>query len=246
MKINKIKTKEELLKNANESYKAFLRIINSLPPESRYHDINTNKRDKNIRDLCAQIVGWQNYLMGWYEEGMKDRLPDIPAKGYTWKIADALEMKIWQRFQKTSLDDCLILLEETHEQAIKAIEKSTEQELFEKKYHRWTLNKTMAYYFIQFAYIIYVKKINAISKVIKKLKLSTIEVEDEVIDKEKDNLKEINTELSHSKETIEVAEPTIDEEAALESETNEGQDEINIVNQEKEEEESLDDAPKEV
>jgi len=59
-----------------------------------------------------------------------------------------LNKKIWQDYQSIELKTAKALLEKSFEQAQSLISKHTDEELFEKKKHKWTGSTSLAAYLI--------------------------------------------------------------------------------------------------
>jgi len=87
-------------------------------------------------------------MLEWYEVGMRGEKPDMPAKDYTWKTIPALNAKIWEKSQSSSLKEALQLLQTTHQKEMNIIESRTNEELFEKRYYKWTGTTSLGAYFI--------------------------------------------------------------------------------------------------
>jgi hypothetical protein len=86
-------------------------------------------------------------LLDWYNVGMKGEIPNMPAKGYTWKDTPALNRKIWEDCQLVELNKISKLLHESFSALQVIIANHTDEELFEKKRYKWTGSTSLATYF---------------------------------------------------------------------------------------------------
>ncbi|EGP9994849.1 ClbS/DfsB family four-helix bundle protein, partial [Listeria monocytogenes] len=84
----------------------------------------------------------------WYEVGMGGKKPFMPAEGFTWKTTPELNLVIWQKYQETDLAQARELLDETHNKEMVLIAGHSEEELFTKKYYKWTNTTSLGAIFI--------------------------------------------------------------------------------------------------
>lgn len=61
-----ISTKQELLKQAQQSFDELISIINKIPTRKRNFTVETNERDKNFRDVLMHLYEWHAMLERWY------------------------------------------------------------------------------------------------------------------------------------------------------------------------------------
>ena len=143
------KNKDELLSLSKENFEKLYALIDSFTVEQKEAEyLFDNNRDKNIRDIVMHLHQWHLMMLGWYEVGMRGEKPDIPAKGYTWRTIPALNAEIWEKSQNKSLDEAWQLLQATHQKEMTIIESHTNEELFEKRYYKWTGTTSLGAYFI--------------------------------------------------------------------------------------------------
>ncbi|MEM8896835.1 MAG: ClbS/DfsB family four-helix bundle protein, partial [Bacteroidota bacterium] len=79
------KTKEELLHLSEVNYQKLISLIASYSKEEQVREFPEGTLNRNIRDVLGHLHHWHQLFLGWYEEGMAGKKPDIPAKGYTWR-----------------------------------------------------------------------------------------------------------------------------------------------------------------
>ncbi len=139
-------TKEELLHLSQANYKKLFHFIdNASDPNKEFPEGTMNR---NIRDVLAHLHHWHLMMLNWYEVGMKDEKPEMPAKGYSWKDTPQLNKEIWLKYQNTSLEEIKLLLDESYNLIQKVIEKHSNEELFEKKKYEWTGSTSLGSYLV--------------------------------------------------------------------------------------------------
>jgi len=107
-------------------------------------------RDRNVRDVLVHLYEWQMLMLQFVDNNKSDSVivrPFLP-DGYTWKNYGDMNLMIWDRHQQTSLQDALQLLEGTHHQLLELAHHYSNEELFTKKYYRWTGTTNLGSYFV--------------------------------------------------------------------------------------------------
>lgn len=141
-------SKEMLLEQSAAEYEKLNQLIDSLTANEQEALFLFENRDRNIRDVMAHLLEWQLMMIKWYKIGMTGEKPEIPAKGYTWKTTPALNAVIWEKYQLTSLADVRDALAITQKEITSLIEKHSNDELFTKKYYKWTNTTSLGAFFI--------------------------------------------------------------------------------------------------
>lgn len=140
------KSKEELLEQSESNLTKLREFIDEMADQNITFPEATLNR--NVRDILAHLYQWQCMMADWYNEGMQNKKPHMPAPGYTWKTVPELNLKIWQDFQNTSLSEIRFKLQKSHEKLTIIIEKHSDRELFEKKYYAWTGSTSLGSYLV--------------------------------------------------------------------------------------------------
>ncbi|MBK2403730.1 ClbS/DfsB family four-helix bundle protein [Erysipelothrix rhusiopathiae] len=142
-------TKEALLEAANLNFNKLMSYIDALSEQERHATFVLEDRDRNLRDVLCHLIEWHKMLAGWYQVGVVENgMPDIPAKGYTWKTTPELNQKIWEAYQNTSLDAALQELKKTHTEIVALIPQHSQESLFDRKVYPFTKTTTLGAYFI--------------------------------------------------------------------------------------------------
>lgn len=142
------KNKKELEYLSQENYEKLLAFINSFSEKKQNDEFVKGTMNRNIRDVLAHLHHWHLMMLGWYEIGMKGQKPDMPAKGYTWKTTKELNLKIWEDYQKISLEEAKKRFRKSHNDVITIIKKHSNEELFTKKKYKWTGSTSLGAYLV--------------------------------------------------------------------------------------------------
>ncbi|WP_419960459.1 ClbS/DfsB family four-helix bundle protein [Psychrobacillus sp. BM2] len=141
-------TKQQiLLTNTQKSFDELLILIDSLPPKKRNLSIETIERDKNFRDVLMHLYEWHAMLERWYREGMDGDIPEMPAPGFKWRYLYQLNMQIWQQYQDVKLVHAIKKLKLSHNRIMRLMEIHNDEEIFTKKYYKWTKTSNLYSYF---------------------------------------------------------------------------------------------------
>lgn len=139
-------SKQELLAANAEAFENLNRLLDSLEPTEIDQEFPFQHRDRNVRDVLAHLLEWQQMLFGWYKVGMAGRKPEMPAKGFTWKMTPELNLQIWKSYQLSTLTEVRTKLRNSHRKLQKLIEQHSPEELFTKRLYPWTGSTSLGVY----------------------------------------------------------------------------------------------------
>lgn len=142
------KTKVELQNLSRENYSKLIKYIDTFTDNEKYAEFPEGTMNRNIRDVLAHLHEWHLMFLEWYEIGMQNEKPDMPAPGYTWRELPKLNKKIWEDYNDADLDKIRELLNESYSEIQKIIERHTNKELFEKKRYKWTGSTSLGAYLV--------------------------------------------------------------------------------------------------
>jgi hypothetical protein len=140
--------KKDLINASTEEFLSLFNLIDSMTLEKQESSFLFEDRDKNIRDVLTHLHEWHLMMKRWYKDGMSGIKPEIPAKGYTFKTLPDLNNEIFKKWQNTSLDDAKELLISSHKYMEELISNHSDEELFTKKYYKWTGSTSLGSYLI--------------------------------------------------------------------------------------------------
>lgn len=142
------KSKDELLSLSQRNYAKLMEFIDSMTAEEQETEFPSGTMNRNIRDVLAHLHEWHLMMLDWYTVGSQGEMPDMPAKGYSWKTTPELNRKIWEDCQGTTLDKSRKDLQDSYEKVRSVINRHTNEELFEKKRYKWTGSTSLGAYLI--------------------------------------------------------------------------------------------------
>ena len=144
----KPKTKKELLDLSENNYLRLIDLVQNYSPAQREKEFNLDSLNRNIRDVITHLHEWHLFFQNWYQVGMEGGKPDMPSKGYTWRTLPALNRKVWEDYQHTSLEEGLTSLKQSYQEVRDIISAHNEDDLFEKKRYKWTGSTSLGAYLI--------------------------------------------------------------------------------------------------
>ncbi|MEY8390215.1 DfsB family protein [Lachnospiraceae bacterium] len=151
-------TKADLLAAASANYEKLNILISGLTErelampfdfsgDTKKKEAHWN-RDKNLRDILIHLYEWHQLLLHWVAANQNgDQKPFIP-KPYNWKTYGAMNVELWNKHQKTSLEDARSMLEESHAEIMKLADSFTNEELFSKGVYAWAGGSALGSYFV--------------------------------------------------------------------------------------------------
>ncbi|MEM9051012.1 MAG: ClbS/DfsB family four-helix bundle protein [Bacteroidota bacterium] len=142
------KTKSELLQLGRANYEKLLEFINGFSEEKLNSEFPEGTLYRNISDVLMHLHHWHVMMKEWHDIGMTGAKPDMPAKGYTWKMTPELNKWIWEKYRGTSLESAKAELKKSFKEIREIIEQYTDEELFTKKKYKWTGTTSMGSYLV--------------------------------------------------------------------------------------------------
>jgi hypothetical protein len=140
--------KTALLQLSQSNFERLLNTIEALSDEEQQEEFPPGTLNRNIRDVLCHLHHWHRMFMEWYQVGMQGLVPDIPAKGYSWKTTPELNRVIREMYRDTPLKEAKEILTDSHQKVIDIIARHSNEELFQKKRYRWTGTTSLGAYLI--------------------------------------------------------------------------------------------------
>lgn len=141
-------SKAELLQVSSDAYKKLISLVSSYSDSEREADFPEGTMNRNIRDVLAHLHHWHLLMLDWYRVGMSGAKPEMLAPGYSWKTVPALNFEIWRRYQISTTDSVLRMLDESYAEIQKVIAAHTDEDLFAKRRYRWTGSTSLVSYLV--------------------------------------------------------------------------------------------------
>lgn len=129
-----------------EAFQSLNELLDSLTKIEIEQAFPFQHRDRNVRDVLAHLLEWQQMMLGWYRVGMAGGNPEMPAKGFTWKSTPELNQQIWKKYQSKSLKIVRSHLQKSHDRLQMLVQKHSDKELFTKQLYTWTGSTSLGVY----------------------------------------------------------------------------------------------------
>lgn len=142
------KNKPELQQLSAGKFDTLMHLLESYNTQQLKSSFPEQYMNRNVRDVLGHLHHWHLMLLDWYRVGMSGKKPDMPAKGYTWKMTPELNKAIQKRYSNTGLASVSRLLKDSHEKVQNIINSHTNEELFEKKRYAWTGSTSLGQYLV--------------------------------------------------------------------------------------------------
>lgn len=175
-------TVTELTEMSNAQFNKLWEIINAMNDEQQCAAFCFDakrmgseahwKRDKNLRDVLIHLYEWHQLFLKWEDANSKGANAAFLPAPYNWKTYGDMNMEFWKKHQSTALESAKEMLLKSHRQVMAVIEKYNNEELFVKKYFKWTGTSSLGQYCISTTISHYdwaIKKIKAQIKACKEL-----------------------------------------------------------------------------
>jgi hypothetical protein len=137
-------SRDELLARMTTDFDPLIGAAEELAPSLRVGPSGYPRG--SIKDMLAHLHAWHQLFLGWEAVGRRGEMPEMPAPGFTWRDAPALNMQIHERYQDVPWGSVVADLRDSHERARSVIESYGEADLFEKKRYRWTGSTSVGSY----------------------------------------------------------------------------------------------------
>lgn len=71
----------------------------------------------------------------------------MPAPGYKWRNLDVLNQQIWMNYQDVALSQATKKVTLSHRRIMQLVAKHSDEEIFTKRYYKWTKTSNLYSYF---------------------------------------------------------------------------------------------------
>lgn len=141
-------SKEQLIKASEDNFNKLFNFIHSMSKEQQEQSFSFEDRDRNIRDVLVHLYEWHQLMLSWVASNLAGNSADFLPEPYNWKTYPQMNVKFWEKHQKTSLEKAVKLVEESHWETMKLIDTFSNEQLFSKKYFPWTGTTNLGSYVI--------------------------------------------------------------------------------------------------
>lgn len=136
--------KTQLLESIQKQYAALEKFLAPLTPEQIA--FSPIPGAWAIKDIFAHLYEWQQMFFRWYEVGLRDEIPEVPAPGYKWNQLPALNQSIYEKYRNLTPEKALALFRESHQKTIEFIENLSDTNLATPGLYEWMNNNTLMSY----------------------------------------------------------------------------------------------------
>jgi hypothetical protein len=140
------KDKTQLLELSQENFEKLMNLVSGL--DQKVMEKSGACEEWSVKDILAHLHAWHLMSLEWHEKGMKDGKADFLPEGYTWKDTPKLNEEIYQKYKDVGFQEILKRLKESHEKITGVIQSHTDEELFSKKYYKFTGSTSLGAYLI--------------------------------------------------------------------------------------------------
>ena len=102
----------------------------------------------SVKDVLAHLFAWMQMCIGWYNAGLRNEIPALPASGFKWNQTPQLNQRIYEKYKDMSLDEVLAQFEASSHEILGIIQGLSNDELFTAGYFAWTKKNTLGTYMV--------------------------------------------------------------------------------------------------
>ncbi|MEZ4667590.1 MAG: ClbS/DfsB family four-helix bundle protein [Anaerolineae bacterium] len=141
------KTKTDLLAAMQQEHDALEQLIESIP-QGQLANVSETIEQWTVKDILAHVTEWEQMCLGWYQVGLRDEVPPMPAEGFKWNQIPALNQQIYERYRLQPIEDILESFNDSYKQMHKTVKEISEEEMFTPQVYKWTRKNAMGTYFV--------------------------------------------------------------------------------------------------
>ncbi len=93
--------------------------------------------DWTVKDLLAHITVWEQRMVRWLEQTLRDEVPEMLPPGMTWDDLDRWNEQTYQKHRHRDLDEVLADFEVSYPQALSAVKDISEEDLINPDRYAW-------------------------------------------------------------------------------------------------------------
>jgi hypothetical protein len=139
-------SKKDLLSQAQTEFHRLELLLGRLTEHDFTEQLVTSRW--TTKDVLAHLTEWQQMALGWYECGLKNETPALPAQGYNWRQIPELNQVIYLKHKDQPLNVVLERFQHSHQEIMVLLEQLSQIELFEPGHFLWTKKNNLATYMI--------------------------------------------------------------------------------------------------
>jgi hypothetical protein len=90
-----------------------------------------------VKDLLAHITVWEQRMIRWLEQTVRDEVPEMLPLGMTWDDIDKWNEQTYQKHRQRDLDEVLADFNFSYPQALSAVQDISEEDLIDPNRFAW-------------------------------------------------------------------------------------------------------------
>jgi hypothetical protein len=95
----KYATKRAFVEDLTATHDALAALLDAATP-ARWRQAGLWGDGWNLRDLVAHLADWHRLFLGWYDAGLRDETPAMPAAGYKWNETPRLNADLYEKSRR--------------------------------------------------------------------------------------------------------------------------------------------------
>jgi hypothetical protein len=128
-------SKEKLIQEISNERERFEKSLEAVPTQQMV--MPGVMDDWTVKDFLAHITIWEQRMIAWLEQTMRDEVPEMLPPGLTWDDLDQWNEETYQKHRQRALDEVLTDFEMSYFQALGAVEKVSEDDLLDPDRYPW-------------------------------------------------------------------------------------------------------------
>lgn len=136
--------KTQLLSESLKEFEALEKLLADLSPEQMTRPGALG--EWSVKDVLAHLYEWQQMFFRWYEAGLRDEQPAVPAEGYKWSQMPALNQHIYETYCDQPLDEVIELFRSSHRKTMELVESLSNEVLTTPGLYPWMNKNTLVAY----------------------------------------------------------------------------------------------------
>jgi hypothetical protein len=106
--------------------------------KARWHEAGVWGDGWTLSDLVAHLAEWQRMFLGWYEDGLRGAMPEMPAAGFKWSQTPRLNRAIWEKHRSRSRAAVQADFDSGYSRIVHVVEALSPQQLLRPGHFEWT------------------------------------------------------------------------------------------------------------
>lgn len=133
----KYKSKQALLDDIRTEHDSLCARLADIP-QTRWKEVGVWGDEWTLSDLVAHLAEWHRMFLRWYEDGLRDATPAMPAPGYKWSETAKLNRAIWEKHRSRSPAAVRAEFDSGYGRIVEIVEALSPEQLLEPGHFAWT------------------------------------------------------------------------------------------------------------